>query len=97
MIPARAVEDRAWCGRPGCRARSFGQLLVAGSAGGRDVWIIDLSLRWLWHVELEPRRWRRAPHAQRTDAGQPDREWNMQLPTVIECPRCKAVQRVARG
>jgi hypothetical protein len=94
---ARIVGGQVRCGRPGCTADPFGPLRMVGMAGDREVWIVELSLRWLWHIELEPRRWRRAPRPQRTDEGQPDRELNEQLPTVVECSKCRAVQRVALG
>ena len=98
MIAVVIRNGHAYCGRPGCDARAFGDLVALGAgAGGRTAWWLKLTRRWLWRPDLTPMRWRRAGHSrthgERANEVPQGRGWEY-LPVNIECPRCHAVQLV---
>ena len=83
----------------------LGTMDLWGGAG----WTLGLSRHW-YKVASEPVRWRKGSHHRRhsrlaspgVDApakvlgGKRGFRWQVPLPTVIECPRCRTVQSVVK-
>lgn len=95
MIAAKIIAGRAYCGR--CdNSKPFGDVVELGRDGSGMVFRVDLSGRWLWRPDLTPTRWRRGDHTRsypsRHESERPQGPIHERLPTVIECPKCLAVQ-----